>query len=126
MTGLEPLLYGALANIFTEIIKKKGLPLLDRYDKDLENKNHSFKKAAEKYIQNYEERHGTLKVVCVRMDAPVKLESVYTGVRVLNRSDLKYYESTESLHNLHRVRPQVWQKIEEMMLIPPAHLSSSD
>lgn len=58
--------------------------------------------ASRQYIQNYEERHGNLKVVCVRMDAPVRLDEVYTAVQVLERSQVGYFESAATLQDLFR------------------------
>jgi hypothetical protein len=65
-------------------------------------KNIAFKHALVKYVRHYIDRHGTLKVVCVRMDNPVKLDEIYTAVQLLDRRALGYYDSTESLEELFR------------------------
>ncbi|MBF2089133.1 MAG: NACHT domain-containing protein [Synechococcales cyanobacterium K44_A2020_017] len=59
-------------------------------------------KASQQYFHNYQKRHGTLKVTCVRMDTPMELEQLYTTVRLLNRSDLEYFESIDGLSSQYR------------------------
>jgi hypothetical protein len=103
MTGFEPLFAAAVAGltgIVTEIVKEKGGKLLKQADVDLLKPE--LTKASRQYIQNYEQRHGNLKLVCVRMDAPVRLEEVYTAVQLLDRSEIRYFESAESLQDLFR------------------------
>jgi hypothetical protein len=103
MTGFEPLFAAAVAGltgIVTEIVKEKGGKLLKQADIDLLKPE--LAKASRQYIQNYEQRHGNLKLVCVRMDAPVRLEAVYTAVQLLDRSEIRYFESAESLQDLFR------------------------
>lgn len=58
--------------------------------------------ASQQYFLNYQKRHGTLKVTCVRMDTPMELEQLYTTVRLLNRSDLEYFESIDGLSSQYR------------------------
>jgi hypothetical protein len=57
-------------------------------------------RASQQYVQNYSERHGKLKVICARMDAPVQLDEIFTPVQLLERSDLRYFESPDTLHDL--------------------------
>lgn len=101
MTGFEPLIAAAtagLTSLITETIKARGGKLLERLDRDLPR----LEKASQQYIENYRKRHGKLKVVCVRMDNPVELDSIYTAVQVLDRSDLRYFESAATLQDLFR------------------------
>jgi type VI protein secretion system component VasK len=55
--------------------------------------------ASKKYIQNYAERHGSLKVLGMR--EPVSLESVYTTVQVLDSED-RSFASVEDLEQAFR------------------------
>ncbi|MEM6423792.1 MAG: NACHT domain-containing protein [Cyanobacteria bacterium P01_D01_bin.128] len=104
MTGFEPLIGAAtagLTGLIGNVIKEKGSELLSRADINL-FQGREFNQAVQKYIKRYSDRHGILKVACVRMDNPVKLDEVYTAVQLLPRSALRYYESTESLQELFR------------------------
>ncbi|MEH2334906.1 NACHT domain-containing protein [Nostoc sp.] len=56
--------------------------------------------ASEQYVQNYEQRHGILKVLGMR--DPVKLESVYTAVQFLDNDARSSLESIESLEQFYR------------------------
>ncbi|WP_348257384.1 NACHT domain-containing protein [Leptolyngbya sp. AS-A6] len=53
------------------------------------------------YVRLYIERHGTLKVACVRMDS-VGLDKIYTAVQLLDRSALRYFESEDALQEQYR------------------------
>ena len=104
LTGFEPLIGTAtigLGGLISGLVKDKGNDVLKRLDLDI-GKNFAFKNALVKYVRRYIDRHGTLKVICVRMDNSVKLDDVYTAVQLLNRQDIRYYESTESLQDLYR------------------------
>jgi predicted NACHT family NTPase len=104
MTGFEPLIGAAtagLGGLISGLVKEKGTETLKRFDFDI-GKNIAFKHALVKYVRHYIDRHGTLKVVCVRMDNPVKLDEIYTAVQLLDRRALGYYNSTESLEELFR------------------------
>ncbi|MGF1524205.1 MAG: NACHT domain-containing protein, partial [Leptolyngbyaceae cyanobacterium] len=104
MTGFEPLIGAAtagLAGLIGNVIKEKGSDLLKQADIDL-GPGSAFNRAIQKYVRRYADRHGNLKVACVRMDTPVKLDEIYTAVQLLPRSALHYYESTESLQELFR------------------------
>ncbi len=57
---------------------------------------------SESYIQTYEARHGKLKWHCLHMDTPMRLEEVFTDVEVLERSQLRLYETHETLQELYR------------------------
>jgi hypothetical protein len=88
MTGFEPLIGAAtvgLAGLIGNVIKDKGGDLLDKADIDL-FRGVAFNQAIQKYVQRYAERHGLLKVACVRMDSPIKLDDIYTAVQLLPRS----------------------------------------
>jgi hypothetical protein len=104
MTGFEPLAAAAIAGltgIITEVIKSKGGKLLDQLDRDILKPN--LKKALQQYVQNYQKRHGELKVACVRMDNPMKLDELYTAVQLLDRSELHYFESADALQDWFRL-----------------------
>lgn len=58
--------------------------------------------ASQQYFRTYQERHGPLKVTCVRIDTRMELEQLYTTVQVLNRPDPKYFESTDGLSSQYR------------------------
>ncbi len=103
MTGFEPLIgigTAALSTLVTEIVKTKGGKLVDQLDRDILNPK--LKAAVHQYVQEYKERHGKLKVACVRMDNPMKLEELYTAVKVLDCSELRYFESTDTLQDWFR------------------------
>ncbi len=53
-----------------------------------------------KYIENYTERHGTLKVL--GMSKHVSLDAVYTAVKLLNPEELRTFESVEALESAFR------------------------
>ncbi|WNZ23094.1 NACHT domain-containing protein [Leptolyngbya sp. NK1-12] len=103
MTGFEPLIgigTSALAALVTEIVKTRGGKLLDQLDRDILKPK--LQQAIQQYVQQYEQRHGTLKVACVRMDAPIRLEELYTAVQLLDRSELHYFKSTDPLQDWFR------------------------
>jgi hypothetical protein len=103
MTGFEPLIgigTAALTGLVTEIVKTRGGKLLEQLDRDVLNPG--WNQALKQYVETYTKRHGELKVVCVRMDAPIKLDEVYTAVQLLDRSSLRYFESAEALQELFR------------------------
>jgi predicted NACHT family NTPase len=56
--------------------------------------------ATQKYVENYAERHGILKVLGMR--EPVKLETVYTGVQFLGQEGIFQYNSLETLEASYR------------------------
>lgn len=56
--------------------------------------------ASHKYIRNYTERHGCLKVL--GMQEPVELEKVYTNVRFLEKLNVRQFESIENLEQAYR------------------------
>jgi hypothetical protein len=104
MTGFEPLIGAAtagLTGLIGNLIKEKGGDLLKEADFDL-GRGRAFHQAIQKYVRRYADRHGNLKVACVRMANPMKLDEIYTAVQLLPRSALRYYESTESLQELFR------------------------
>ncbi|MBW4694733.1 MAG: NACHT domain-containing protein [Lyngbya sp. HA4199-MV5] len=99
MTGFEPLLLEAAKSLAGLVLKtawEMGNKPIDEPIRQL------IFKASHQYIENYEKRHGNLKIVCVRMDAPVRLDEVYTAVQLLERGDVRYFESAETLQDLFR------------------------
>jgi len=104
MTGFEPLIGAAaagLGGLITSLVKDKGTETLKKLDWDI-GKNLALKKALVDYVRRYIDRHGTLKVACVRMDYPVRLDEIYTAVQLLDRSALRYFESEAALQTQYR------------------------
>jgi hypothetical protein len=104
MTGFEPLIGAAaagLGGLITSLVKDKGTETLKNLDWDI-GKNLAVRKATVDYVRRYIDRHGTLKVACVRMDYPVRLDEIYTAVQLLDRSALRYFESEDALQEQYR------------------------
>ena len=57
--------------------------------------------ASQKYVENYEKRHGILKVLGMR--EPVSLESVYAAVQFLDDRALQRFESVQALEDTYRL-----------------------
>ncbi len=104
MTGFEPLIGAAaagLGGLITNLVQDKGTETLKKIDWDI-GKNLAVKRALVDYVRRYIDRHGTLKVACVRMDYPVRLDEIYTAVQLLDRSALRYFESEAALQTQYR------------------------
>ncbi|MGG6240048.1 NACHT domain-containing protein [Nodosilinea sp. AN01ver1] len=104
MTGFEPLIGAAaagLGGLITGLVKDKGTETLKKLDWDI-GRNLALRKALKEYVSRYIKRHGTLKVACVRMDNPVRLDKIYTAVQLLDRSALRYFESEDALQEQYR------------------------
>lgn len=104
MTGMEPwaisVVSGVAVPIF-QILWGGGRKLLGVLGKTLDEKTRKILFAASKqYVQNYEERHGILKVLGMR--EPVKLESIYTAVQFLGDDAIRSFESIENLEEVYR------------------------
>ncbi|MEL6320802.1 MAG: NACHT domain-containing protein, partial [Cyanobacteria bacterium J06626_14] len=107
MTGFDPISLGigtlALETVKATAKKESGGTLAKWLNKDVgKAAQQAIFRASGKYVQNYEERHGNLKVTCIRMDKPMRLDEIYTAVQLLNRSELRYFESIDSLEELYR------------------------
>ncbi|MGV0024234.1 NACHT domain-containing protein [Phormidesmis priestleyi] len=104
MIGLERVVIQAasltLATIFSRVLYEGGGKLLTWMNKNLDGADRIIAQASEKYVQNYSDRHGILKVLGMR--EPVPLESVYTTVKFLDRSERRRFESIESLEAAYR------------------------
>lgn len=105
MIGLEQVVFRTatltLANILSRVLWDSGDQFLQWLKQNSEgDAKRIIAQASEKYVQNYSDRHGILKVLGMR--EPVALESVYTTVRFLDRSDLQRFESVESLEAAYR------------------------
>lgn len=105
MTGLEKIALQAaslsLASILSKVIWDGGGKLLNWMGKNLDDRTETLlNRVSEKYVQNYRERHGIIKVLGMR--EPVALEAVYTTVQFLDRWDIRQYESIESLEKAYR------------------------
>ena len=101
MTGVESLVVSGIAvQIFKSLWDNGGKFFgifgnnLNKTTKDL------IFKASKQYTKNYEERHGILKVLGMR--EPVKLESIYTTVQMLNERNIQDFASVEKLEELYR------------------------
>lgn len=90
-----------LGVLITSLVKDKGGETLTKLDWDI-GKNLDLRKATKDYIRRYVDRHGTLKVACVRMDNPVRLDQVYTAVQLLDRPALRYFDSEQALQEQYR------------------------
>ena len=105
MTGLEPFV-APLVSIMLDVLKdsgkKEGEGLIARMmkrdlGKDLQE---VVFKAAGKYIENYTERHGVLKVLGMR--EPVKLDEVFTTVQLLGEDEVQQFATIDDLEKLYR------------------------
>ncbi|PZV08477.1 MAG: histidine kinase [Leptolyngbya sp.] len=112
MTGFESVFFGEAAKSLAGLVLKTAWEVGNKpIDEPIKRLIFT---ASGQYVQNYEQRHGNLKVVCVRMDAPVRLDEVYTAVQVLERSQVGYFESAATLQDLFREKGRgfEFQKIE--------------
>lgn len=104
MTGMEPWAISAVSGVAVpifQILWGGGGKVLGIFGKTLDEKTREIIFAASKqYVQNYEERHGILKVLGMR--EPVKLESVYTAVQLLGDNAIRSFESIENLEKVYR------------------------
>lgn len=91
MTGLETIGITAAAKGLTDLVVK---PISEVLNKRLDE---PFKQlifnAFGKYIHNYNERHGILKVL--GMPEPVKLEDIYTSVKFLGQLGLGQFDPSK-------------------------------
>lgn len=104
MTGFEPFLASAVSGVAVPIFQSlwgSGGKVLGMFGKSLDrNTKQLIFNASKQYEQNYEERHGILKVL--RMREPVKLESVYTAVQFLNDVAIGDFLSIQDLEKVYR------------------------
>ncbi|QSJ20476.1 NACHT domain-containing protein [Nostoc sp. UHCC 0702] len=104
MTGVESLAEQTVIRLAVpifQILWGGGSQLLGTVTKSLDEKTQQLIFTASKqYVQNYEERHGILKVLGMR--EPVKLESVYTAVQFLDNDAILSFESIEKLEEFYR------------------------
>ncbi|MEO0373245.1 MAG: NACHT domain-containing protein [Cyanobacteria bacterium P01_A01_bin.17] len=97
MTAIEPawvpVATKALAGLVTKIgmSAARGLP---------DNIRQQAYKISRKYIDNYRNRHGFLKVL--GMSRPISLETTYTEVEVLEAATLRSFETIEALESRYR------------------------
>ena len=77
-----------------------GEQILDSAGKLTKTSQDLLFRISRKYIENYTERHGILKVL--GMPKPVSLDSVYTAVKLLNPEELRTFESVEALESEFR------------------------
>lgn len=89
----------ALASVFIKSVWETGSGLLKSARLTASIEQQVFN-ASGKYIENYKNRHGTLKVLGMR--EPVLLESVYTEVQFLGEQDIQRYESISALEEEYR------------------------
>ncbi len=101
---VEPVVQAAvitISSIVSRVVCEQGGKMLGWIDRKLDERTDAvIARAAERYLQNYRDRHGILKVLGMR--EPVDLEAVYTTVQFLDRADLRWYESVETLEKAYR------------------------
>jgi hypothetical protein len=104
MTGFEPFLTSAVSGVAVPIFQSlwgSGGKVLGMFGKSLDkNTKQLIFNVSKKYEQNYEKRHGTLKVLGMREE--VKLESVYTAVQFLNDDAIGDFLSIQDLEKVYR------------------------
>jgi predicted NACHT family NTPase len=104
MTEFESLLAQAVVRIAIPIFQSlwgRSGKFLGIFGKTLdENTKQLIFSASKQYRQNYEKRHGIIKVL--GMSEPVKLESVYIAVRFLNNHSIHNFASIEKLEKVSR------------------------
>jgi hypothetical protein len=102
MTGFEPLIGAAtagLAGLISNVIKEKGGDLLKEQILTWDAGG-PFTKRFKTMCGAMPDRHGTLKVACVRMDSPIKLDEIYTAVQLVTAIG-------PALLRIHRIAPGV-------------------
>lgn len=105
MTGLEPFvapLVGIILDVLKDSGKKEGEGFIARlmnWDVGKDVQEVVFK-AAGKYIENYTERHGVLKVLGMR--EPVKLDEVFTTIQLLGEDEVQQFATIDDLEKLYR------------------------
>ncbi|MGJ3253977.1 MAG: NACHT domain-containing protein [Elainellaceae cyanobacterium] len=98
MTGSEPLwLIPAINAIAGLVVKTLGEMGNRSIDEPIKQKVFD---ASRQYVKKYQDRHGNLNVL--GMSQPIPLEQIYTAVRLLDASELKGYETVESLETSYR------------------------
>ena len=113
MTGMEIATEAAikgLASILATTAGKTGINLLgkaggaiwDGAGKLSQQAWDSLRPISQKYVENYTDRHGILKVLGMRK--PVSLDEVYTAVQFLNPEAIRSFESIEALEGAFRER----------------------
>uniref|UniRef100_A0ACD5GUS1 NACHT domain-containing protein n=1 Tax=Desertifilum tharense IPPAS B-1220 TaxID=1781255 RepID=A0ACD5GUS1_9CYAN len=105
MTGLEPVIYTAATQALTRLVvetlgKKSGGKFLGIFSNLSDAAKLAIDNASKKYIQNYTERHGVLKVL--GMKEAVDLESIYTSVQLLDEQEICNFETVEALEQAFR------------------------
>jgi predicted NACHT family NTPase len=104
MTGIEPWVISGVSGLAVPIFQSlwgSGGKVLGMFGKTLDEKTREIIfNASKKYVENYGERHGILKVLGMR--EPVKLESVYTAVQFLDNDTIQSFASIEKLEEFYR------------------------
>ncbi|KAM3101825.1 NACHT domain-containing protein [Phormidesmis sp. 146-12] len=97
MTGLEPLWIEAAKGLSGLAIKTLGEMANKRLDEPFQQAVYNF---FGKYIQNYLDRHGILRVL--GMPEPVRLQDIYTEVQFLGEDGRRWYLSIGNLEEAYR------------------------
>ncbi len=63
---------------------------------------HEIAQASIKYHQNYLDRHCSVKVLPGLMKEGMPLDTIYTAVKFLRDSDLRYFSTLDNLEELYR------------------------
>ncbi|MEM6448461.1 MAG: NACHT domain-containing protein, partial [Cyanobacteria bacterium P01_D01_bin.123] len=98
---IEEAVLGALVKLVADVVKDRVGGWISGGDK-VKLFDAQLGKATRKYAGNYARRYGFLKVACVRLNEPIRLEEVYTSVQLLNRKQRNYFESVDALQELYR------------------------
>lgn len=108
MTGIDPIslaIIKTLGGIVFKTVWEDGVKVAGRVGEgSVDATKRLIFHASQRYVQNYNKRHGILKVLGMR--EPVKLESVYADVKFLDHSDIRQFESVESLEAAYREAKQ--------------------
>ncbi|MDZ8262971.1 NACHT domain-containing protein [Nostoc sp. ChiQUE01b] len=103
MTGFESITLAAAKSLTGIVIKfgwDSGSNFLQRLPDKIQQKIFN---ASNKYIESYEERHGTLKVL--GMQQPVKLQEIYAEVQFLGEEERQQFISVANLEQVYRQSP---------------------
>ncbi len=107
MTGLE-IIAEPLARAFATTIAKSGITLVGQgATKLLDGVGELTGEAwrllspiSQKYIQNYTQRYGIIKLL--GMPKPIPLDDIYVNVQLLNPEQLRCFDSVETLEEAFR------------------------
>lgn len=103
MSGFESITLVAAKSLTGIVIKfgwDSGSNFLQKLPDKIQQKIFN---ASNKYVESYEERHGTLKVL--GMQQPVKLQEIYAEVQFLGEEERQQFISVANLEQVYRQSP---------------------